>query len=402
MFVKRCYSKTLRAHFKDNRQMAFVVGPRQVGKTTLCSEFIKSDNYFNWDNINHRALILEGPAALADKLPLNVLTKKQHFIIFDEIHKYKHWKTFIKGFFDVYSEKVKIIVTGSARLDVFRKGGDSLMGRYFLHRVHPFSIREISGKSINTNSEINNPVKISDDKFENLIKYGGFPEPYIKSNIRFYNRWKNLRDNQLIKEDIRDLSLVKEIDQLELFAQLLKLQSGQLMNYTSLANKVRVSVDTIRRWVSLLENQYYCFLIRPWTKNISRSLIKEPKCFLWDWSLVEDKGLRLENFVASHLLKAIQFYQDIGLGKYSLHFIRNKDKKEVDFLVAQNDIPWFIVEVKTSANKQLSKNLVHFKNSLNLKHAFQVVFDLDFVDLDCFAEKEPIIVPAKTFLSQLI
>ena len=402
MLIKRCYSKILHAHFKENRQMAFVVGPRQVGKTTLCSEFIEGNNYFNWDNINHRALILEGPEAVATKLQLNVLTKNQHFVIFDEIHKYKHWKNFIKGFFDVYSKKVKIIVTGSARLDVFRKGGDSLMGRYFLHRIHPFSIREITKKSTSTNSEISNPVKISDAKFENLIKYGGFPEPYIKSNIRFYNRWKNLRDNQLIKEDIRDLNLVKEIDQLELFAQLLKLQSVHGVDYTSFANKVRVSVDTIRRWVSLLEAQYYCFLIRPWHKNVSRSLIKEPKCFLWDWSLVEDKGLRLENFVASHLLKAIQFYQDIGLGKYSLHFIRDKDKKEVDFLVAKNNAPWFIVEVKASANKQLSKNLIHFQNCLNLKHAFQVVFDLDFVDLDCFAEKEPIIVPAKTFLSQLV
>ena len=402
MLIKRCYSSVLREHFKDNRQMAFVVGPRQVGKTTLCSEFVEGNNYFNWDNVDHRTRILAGPNAIAEKLQLNVLSRKQHFIVFDEIHKYKKWKTFIKGFFDVYSGRVKIIVTGSARLDTFRKGGDSLMGRYFLYRIHPFTIREISGIAAGISSEINSPVKISDSEFKRLIKYGGFPEPYIKSNVRFYNRWKELRDNQLIKEDIRDLGMVREIDQFEVLARLLASQAGQLMSYTALANKTRVSVDTVRRWISLLESQYYCFLVRPWSTNVAKSLIKEPKCFLWDWSLVDDYGSRMENFVASHLLKATHYWQDIGLGKYNVHFIRDKYKREVDFLVARNNKPWFIVKVKSSANKSLSKHLVYFNERLDVKHAFQVVFDTNYVDLDCFADKVPVIVPAQTFLSQLV
>jgi len=151
-----------------------------------------------------------------------------------------------------------------------------------------------------------------------------------------------------------------------------------------------------------LLSQYYCFLIRPWSKNVAKSLIKEPKCFFGDWSLVEDYGLRMENFVASHLLKATHYWQDIGLGKYNVHFIRDKYKREVDFLVARNNRAWFIVEVKSSANKSLSKHLEYFNERLDVKHAFQVVFDMNYVDLDCFADKEPVIVPAQTFLSQLV
>jgi len=402
MIIKRIYSKLLKEHFKENRQMAFVVGPRQVGKTTLCTNIIKKYYYLNWDNVNHRTIILKGPDAIFDKFNLAVISKQKPVIIFDEIHKYKDWKNFIKGFFDVFSEQVKIIVTGSAKLDIYRKGGDSLMGRYFLYRIHPFTVREVSGKKIDLNSEISKPVKISKSKFENLINFGGFPEPFTKKNKRFYNRWNTSRNNQLIREEIRDLGKVKEIDQFEVLAKILPLQSGQLMNYTALSNKIRVSVDTIRRWIALLESQYYCFLIRPWSKNISKSLIKEPKCFLWDWSLIENQGMRNENFIASHLLKFVNFWQDSGLGKYELFFIRDKCKREVDFLVTRNNMPWFIVEVKSSSNKSLSKNLLYFKEKVGVKHAFQVVFDMDYVDIDCFNQKKAKIVPAQTFLSQLI
>jgi predicted AAA+ superfamily ATPase len=160
-------------------------------------------------------------------------------------------------------------------------------------------------------------------------------------------------------------------------------------------------VDTIRRWVEVLKSFYYCFSLQPWSKNIARSLLKEPKLYLWDWSLIEDEGHRHENLVASHLLKAIHFWTDQGLGDFGLHYLRTKDQHEVDFLVTKDKEPWFLVEVKTKA-KGLSSALFRFQEETKAPHAFQLAFDLPFVAKNCFEEKGPILVPAQTFLSQLI
>ena len=208
--------------------------------------------------------------------------------------------------------------------------------------------------------------------------------------------------HQLFNEDLRDLTKIQDFGQMEILAELLQSQSTKLTNYSSLANKINVSVDTVRRWIQVLKSFYYCFIIRPWTKNVTRSLIKEPKIFLWDWSLVEDPGARVENFIASHLLKAIHYWTDYGFGEYGLYFLRDKEKREVDFLVTKNKKPWFIIDVKTAENKGLTKSLHYFQEITRATHAFQVVFDADYVDEDCFSHTEPISVPARTLLSQLI
>ncbi|MCK4825239.1 ATP-binding protein [bacterium] len=381
--------------------MFVLTGPRQVGKTTASQSFSQKYHYFNWDNQDHRKIILKGPKAIVQQTGIHQLQEKPVTLIFDEIHKYPQWKTFIKGFFDVYQHKTKIIITGSSRLDVFKKGGDSLMGRYFLYRMHPLSVGELLYQDI-PSEEYKQPRKIEQNKFQDLLDFGGFPEPFLKRNKRFSNRWKNLRQHQLFKEDIRALTRVQQIGQIEILAELIKNQVGQLTNYSNLAVKINVSVDTIRRWLKILESLYFCFFIRPGSKNISRSLIKEPKIFLWDWSLVEDKGARYENFIASHLLKSVQWWQDNGLGEYNLYFLRDKMKREVDFLVTKNSQPWFLVEVKSSSKKPLSKELKYFQAQSKADHAFQIVFDMDFVNKNCFSVKEPVIVPAQTFLSQLI
>ncbi|MBU1558571.1 MAG: DUF4143 domain-containing protein, partial [Gammaproteobacteria bacterium] len=156
------------------------------------------------------------------------------------------------------------------------------------------------------------------------------------------------------------------------------------------------------RWIKTLESFYYCFSLHPWTKNITRSLLKEPKIFLWDWSLLSDPGAKMENFVACHLMKATQFWTDQGLGDYKLYFIRDLEKNEVDFLVSKNDQAWFLVEVKASSNGGISKHLYKFQKQTGAPHAFQVVFDLEYVDKDCFSINDPVIVPVRTFLSQLV
>ena len=293
------------------------------------------------------------------------------------------------------------MVTGSAKLNIYKRIGDSLMGRYFLYRIHPLSVGEILRPKI-SKKEISPPKKIPNKTFEKLIAFGGFPEPYLKANRRFLTNWKRMRQEQLFQEDIRDLSQIQELHQLETLALLLEGNVSSQVSHTSLANQVNVSVPTIQRWLKTLESFYYSFHIKPWSKNVRRSLRKEPKYYLWDWAQVTNPGARLENLVAAHLLKAVHFWTDYGLGTYDLHYLRDKEKREVNFLVTKDNQPWFLVEVKSSNNSSLSKSLFHFQKETGAPHAFQVSFTLDYIDKDCFSYKKPIIVPVTTFLSQLI
>lgn len=401
--MKRLYEQYIKKHFEENTQMLFLVGPRQVGKTTLAKAYQKQYQeslYLNWDVVNDRAQMLSGQKFIEKHFPIEVLRDQKPLIIFDEIHKYRDWKNYLKGFYDLYGDHYHILVTGSARLDVFQSGGDSLMGRYFQYRIHPLSLYEINHPTREP-LEIVSPSMTSDENFNNLYKYGGFPNPYLKSNSSFSTKWHALRSKQLFYEDIQSVSNIHEISQLEVLAELLKHQTGQLLNRSSLAKKIQVTVQTISRWIETLERFYYCYAIKPWSKNISRSLIKEPKIYLWDWSLVDDEGSKVENFVASHLLKAVHFWNDIGVGDFGLYFLRDKDKREVDFLVTKNQKPWFMVEVKTS-DKTLSKVLEHFRNETKVDKIFQTIQEMPYVDKNCFELDRPVVVPVKTFLSQLV
>ncbi len=399
--IKRIYDSLLNGHFAQNRQMAFLAGARQVGKTTTSQSGEDQSFYLNWDNQTDRLIIIKGPDAVAEKQALDNLENLNKRLVFDEIHKYSKWKNFLKGFFDVYGKNTQITVTGSARLNVYKHGGDSLMGRYFLYRMHPLSVAEIQSPTI-SDAEIRMPKKNEKNNLEHLLQFGGFPEPYLKGNMRFYNRWKKLRLELLFNEDLRDLSNIKEISQVQILAEILKHQAGQLINYSNLSKNVNVSVDTIRRWLDTLEYIYYSFSIRPWFNNVPKSLRKQPKIFLWDWSLIPDIGARNENFIASHLLKAVHFWTDFGFGDYGLYFLRDKNKREVDFLVTKNNQPWFLVEVKTSASNRISPHLKYYSQLLKVKHSFQVSMTAPYIEQDCFAVENPVIVPASTFLSQLI
>lgn len=402
--MDRVYTPIIERHFKEYDQMVFLAGPRQVGKTTI-SLAMKSYTdhlvYLNWDNHDERRIILEGPAAVVQYAHLLEASRQKPIIVFDEIHKYTNWQTFVKGFYDTYKEKFKIMVIGSAKLNIYRKGGDSMMGRYFPYRIHPLSVAEC----IRTNrpqKEIQSPAKLEQEKFNNLLTYGGFPQTYIKHQKEFSRRWQGLRKEQLFRMDIRDLSNIQEIARLEILVDILQEQIGDLLDYSNLANKIRVSVDTVRRWIDTLTTLYHCFSIRPWTKNITRSLIKNPKLYLWDWSVIKDSGSRSENFVASHLLKAVHMWTDLGFGDYGLHYLRDKEKNEVDFVITKDNNPWFLVEVTFSKNKSISKSLYKFQQQLSAPHAFQVIIDLPGKEIDCFSYNEPVIVSAIDFLSQLI
>ncbi|MCH9770424.1 MAG: AAA family ATPase, partial [Gammaproteobacteria bacterium] len=199
------------------------MGPRQSGKTTVAHDMIghkKSARYLSWDNTNDRDLILRGTKAIADDIQLSTLQSLKPIICFDEIHKYHHWRDLLKGFYDSYPDKTRILVTGSAKLDAFSRGGDSLMGRYFPFHFHPLSVAEIIHKEFPAEKDLLlKPKKIDDDVFQALWKFGGYPDPFLKQGDAYHRRWQKLRSQQIFQEDIRDLTRIQDLGRLELLAE---------------------------------------------------------------------------------------------------------------------------------------------------------------------------------------
>lgn len=352
-----------------SEKMVFVGGPRQVGKTTMAeyisNNFFSSPQYLNWDDRQDRRDIIECRfKADADLLVL------------DEIHKYKNWKNHIKGIYDKNKHRLKIIVTGSARLDIYRKGGDSLMGRYHYYRLHPFSAAEYAGKK-NAIEPLKEPpfcntTKAEKEAHELLKKFGGFPEPFLGRKERTLRRWQNQRAERLVREDIRDIQNVRELSSLQLMVDVLHERVGSLLSMNSLREDLQVSHKTSSHWMETLERFYYSFRIYPFHHSKIRSLRKEPKLYLWDWSEVRNPAAAAENMAASHLLKLCHFLKDSHGYKTELNYIRDLEGRETDFIVSADGKPWFAVEIKTSAGKP-SKHLLYFSEKMKIPFSFQVV-----------------------------
>jgi len=322
-------------------------------------------------------------------------------VVFDELHKYADWKNFIKGLYDAYARLAwRILVTGSARLDAYRKGGDSLLGRYFHLQMFPLSTAELVRTDF-SESVVHPPKEIDSTTWDDLLTFGGFPQPLLRADSRFHRQWSRTRQDRLFKEDIRSLGGAYDVAKIELLAELIRLNAATSLNYSSYARTVRASVESIQRWIVLLQQLSYCFTLRPWTKNVSRSIAKEPKIYLSDWSGIRDEGKRSECFIACALLKAVEGWNDCGLGEFSLHYVRTKEKREVDFLVVSGGTPWILVEAKTSETA-LSPQLEYFQRMTRATHAVQAVVNLPYADIDCFSLDAPAVVPARAFLSQLL
>ncbi|MFN8370680.1 MAG: ATP-binding protein [Bacteriovoracaceae bacterium] len=345
---ERIYAQYIREDLQ--KKMVFLGGPRQVGKTTLSTTFIKNfqDNhpaYLNFDNEEHRRVILK-----------SLWSKDEPIIIFDEIHKKKGWQSLIKGFYDTWKNTQKFIITGSARLDLFRKGGDSMLGRYHYYRIHPYSLNELG----------NTP-----ENLKNLFKFGGFPEPLIAKDERELRRWHLQRVSKLVKVDLRDLENVSDLDKVELLAERVIDTVGNLLSYKSLAEDLEVSDKTVKRWITILDSLYYCYLVPPFGSNKIKAVKKANKLYLWDWSQVPDPSFRFENMVASHLLKFCHFQEDVMGLKTELRVIRDETGKENDFVVIQNKKPLFAIECKLN-DTNLSPSLKYLKSKLNIPMWYQV------------------------------
>jgi predicted AAA+ superfamily ATPase len=334
------------------KKMVFIGGPRQVGKTTMSLEFlspksIKNPAYLNWDAAVDRAKIIK------NRLPLEHST-----LVFDEIHKYKNWRNLMKGLFDKYHDDHRFIVTGSARLDFFRKGGDSLLGRYRYFRLHPFSITEF--KKSPTARDL-----------ETLMKFGGFPESLFGQNEREHRLWQKERMNRVIHEDLRDLENVKEVSQILMLAEALPERVGSPLSLKSLAEDLDVSQPTVDRWVRHLSNLYYCFTILPFGAPKIRAVKKLAKVYLWDWSVVPERGFKFENLVASHLLKFCHYLEDTAGHTMELRYLRDTDLREIDFVVLKDKKPLFAVECKTG-EKALSPHIHYFQQRTKIPAFYQV------------------------------
>ena len=335
--ARKRYIKESVAADLTNR-MVFVGGPRQVGKTTFALSFLpqsdeKSPAYLNWDDTTVRAALLKG------ELPAN-----EKCLVLDEIHKFARWRNLVKGFYDTNKSATSFIITGSARLDHYSKGGDSLQGRYHYYRLHPFSPMELNRKP--TRNDI-----------ETLLKFGGFPEPCLKAEERFWRRWQRERMQRIIYDDIRDLENVKEISLMELLAAELPHRVGSPLSVKKLKEVLQVAHETAERWLKIFERMYYCFRIPPYGPPTIRAVKKEQKLYLWDWSLVSEPGPRFENFIACQLLKYCHYLTDTDGYKMELRFLRDTDKREIDFIVLQDDKPLFAVECKTG---EKNANPAHF------------------------------------------
>jgi predicted AAA+ superfamily ATPase len=397
--LRRSLDDTLADHVARFRQMAFVSGPRQVGKTTTCRAVSPDAVYLNWDDQDDRRTILAGPRAVAERAGLDEIRERPRVIVLDEIHKYRRWKTCVKGLFDRHADHARIVVTGSSRMDVYRRGGDSLMGRFLHYRMHPLSVGEIVAPGARA-SEVLPPSRVKDADWTALVDHGGFPEPFVHRDRAFSTRWRRLRTELLVRQDVRDLTRITELGQLESLVAILSERSGTQISYSNLAGDVSVSVDTARRWIATLVTLHHGFLVRPWTKGVARAIRKEPRWYLRDWSGVADPGRRTETVIACHLLKAVETWEDAGLGRFELRSLRDKDGREADFLVVRDGKPWFVVEAK-HAERALDPLVAHWFARVGAVHAFQVVLDMPHVGADAFSQKRPVVVPARSFLSQL-
>ena len=324
-------------------------GPRQVGKTTLAKTFIaKPEQYLTWDDLADRRRIRAHD--IDTSLPLVVL---------DEVHKYKRWRMLLKGLFDKFHAHTKLFVTGSARLDLLRKGGDSLFGRFFYYRLHPLSVNEVL-----QNLPRANPL-------QRLLDYSGFPEPFIKQDATFLKRWQRERLSRVVNQDVSDLSMIKDLSLMESLVDLLPSRVGSLLSVKSLQEDLEVSPSTVQHWLTILEQIYYCYRIYPFGPKKIRAVKKAAKLYLWDWSEIADPGARWENLVASHLLKYCHYREDTEGVKMDLRYLRDIDGREVDFVLLKDRTPIFAVECKTG-ERSLSKSLFYYRERTQIPVFYQV------------------------------
>jgi predicted AAA+ superfamily ATPase len=355
------------------RKMVFLGGPRQVGKTTLARSLLKSQSgYLNWDFGEHRQKIL------AMQFP------NQPLLVLDELHKYRKWRNYLKGLYDVHRHKFKILVTGSARLDYYRFGGDSLQGRYHYLRLHPLSVAELN---LTTRAE-----------FQSLLELGGFPEPFLSGSAREAQRWSRQHREFLLQEELRDLEAVHDMGQLELLMMRLPDLVGSPLSVNSLTEDLQISHKTVARWLDVLERIYAIFRIAPYGPPRVRAVKKAQKHYHFDWNTIRDPAIRFENLVASHLLKWVHYQIDTSGRDLELRYFRDVDGRKVDFVVLENRKPIQFVEAKWN-DADVSLGLRYLKERHPAVDSWQISAN---GKQDYVSRHDIRVAPAMNFLRSLV
>jgi len=348
--IKRTITPVIKEFLDD--KIILISGPRQVGKTSLAKSLTSNFQYFNYDSEEQRGLIHE-----------RSWVRNQHLVIFDEIHKMKKWKQWIKGIYDTEKGQNSYLLTGSSRMDTFKKVGDSLAGRYVSFRLNPFSVKELGVKDPNA-------------AIRDMLKLGSFPEPFLSGSERKAAIWRKSHLDIIIRQDLIQLESIRDLMSVELLIGALKRRVGQQIVYKNIADELSVSPHTIKNWIQILESLFIIFVVYPYTKNVLDAVKKEPKIYFYDIGQIEaDEGFRIENLVALHLLKRNQFLEDTEGRKLRLAYLRDKRKREIDFAIEENNQLTHLIEVKKSED-QFNPHLNYFAERLRPQHALQLVLDL--------------------------
>ncbi len=330
-------------------KMVFVGGPRQVGKTFLAKKLLKKigGSYLNWDIDEDRSQILEKKIS------------RKHLIVLDEIHKFRRWRNWLKGLYDGSRDNgLQILVTGSARLDLYRFGGDSLQGRYHYLRFHPLSVAELKLESF--------------ADLKALLTLSGFPEPFLKGDLRAARRWSLEYRRRLIRDEVPKLERISDLASLELLSQRIPRLVGAPLSINNLCEDLDRTFKTVKNWLYTLEKLYHLFPVPPLGGSTLRAVKKEQKFYLYDWTLIENEGYRFENLVACHLLKWVHYQEDIEGYVWELRYFRDRDGREVDFVLVKNEKPELLIECKLSETS-VSESLLHLKRRFPKARAIQLV-----------------------------
>ncbi|MFO8061862.1 MAG: AAA family ATPase [bacterium] len=367
--MERIIYKAQWNELKNDRKMVFISGPRQAGKTTLAKSIAKNYSntlYYNYDTEPEKIILepnfFENINRIDDTIPL---------VILDEIHKYKNWKSYLKGKFDKFGSDYQFILTGSGRMEMFNKRDDALTGRFVSMRLFPLTLREFKN---NGNIEDFKKHKVrslsltgknnAENIKNNLLEYSPFPEPFLKSNKRFYRRWYRTYINQIILQDIKDMTAIRHTKAVESLMRIMPERICAPLQYSSLSKLLQISIPTVKNWLNTLEQFFIVFSIMPYTE-ISRALIKNRKYYMYDYGSISDKGAKFENFVALELLQFVEYWNCMGEGEFELRYLKNKEQQEIDFIVLLNGKPFLIIEAK-SGDESISKSVYKFQNSLNV------------------------------------
>lgn len=353
MFIQRNVSEQIKKDLDE--KIVLLSGARQCGKTALSKMLgFKDFEYLNFDSSKDRLRILKQD-----------WNRKCDLVIFDELHKMPKWKSWIKGIFDTEGVRPRLLVTGSARLDTFRKGGDSLAGRHTLIRLGPFSLAEVCSDFA------------KEEAWERFLDVGAFPEPFLKASSLSAARWRNNYLDRILRGDVLDIEQIRNLKGLEILVDLLADRVGSPVSFRSLALDLQVSPATVQRWVLLLERLFVVFIVSPYSKSIARALLKEPKIYFFDTGRIKnDPGMRTENAVALELYLRTIHLEDLRGEKSNVHYTRDKEKREVDFLTVRNKKPEFLIEVK-SKDISPSNNLTYFAERIEGVKAVQLVGHLE-------------------------